>query len=99
MVAIMIMAFLVAWTPYAIFALISQFGPEGLISPAMGVMPALLAKSSICYNPMIYVGLNTQVLCILSAYIHHILYVKIFVLRPCFSFLGIPSKIANSKIW
>ncbi|CAD7086887.1 unnamed protein product [Hermetia illucens] len=60
MVAIMIMAFLVAWTPYAIFALISQFGPEGLISPAMGVMPALLAKSSICYNPMIYVGLNTQ---------------------------------------
>ncbi|KAI4497836.1 hypothetical protein M0802_006952 [Mischocyttarus mexicanus] len=29
-------------------------------SPSVAVLPALLAKSSICYNPIIYAGLNTQ---------------------------------------
>uniref|UniRef100_A0A182P747 G-protein coupled receptors family 1 profile domain-containing protein n=1 Tax=Anopheles epiroticus TaxID=199890 RepID=A0A182P747_9DIPT len=60
MVAVMIVAFMVAWTPYAIFALIEQFGPPDLIGPGLAVLPALVAKSSICYNPIIYVGMNTQ---------------------------------------
>uniref|UniRef100_A0A182J3L5 G-protein coupled receptors family 1 profile domain-containing protein n=1 Tax=Anopheles atroparvus TaxID=41427 RepID=A0A182J3L5_ANOAO len=60
MVAVMIVAFMVAWTPYAIFALIEQFGPPELIGPGLAVLPALIAKSSICYNPVIYVGMNTQ---------------------------------------
>ncbi|GLV35289.1 Rhodopsin 7 [Carabus blaptoides fortunei] len=60
MVALMIIAFLVAWTPYAVLALLVQFGDPGSVSPAMAVVPALVAKSSICYNPLIYVGLNTQ---------------------------------------
>lgn len=29
-------------------------------SPSVAVLPALLAKSSICYNPIIYAGLNAQ---------------------------------------
>ncbi|XP_058446173.1 vertebrate ancient opsin-like [Malaya genurostris] len=60
MVAVMVIAFMIAWTPYAVFALIEQFGPPDVISPALGVLPALIAKSSICYNPIIYVGMNTQ---------------------------------------
>lgn len=48
------------WSPYASFALIKQYGNKDLISPAMGVMPSIFAKTSICYNPIIYVGLNTQ---------------------------------------
>ncbi|XP_055612522.1 melanopsin-A-like, partial [Uranotaenia lowii] len=60
MVAVMVVAFMIAWTPYAVFALIDQFGPTDLITPALGVLPALIAKSSICYNPIIYVGMNTQ---------------------------------------
>ncbi|XP_065088642.1 vertebrate ancient opsin-like [Ochlerotatus camptorhynchus] len=60
MVFVMVIAFIIAWTPYAVFALIEQFGPTEIISPAMGVLPALIAKSSICYNPIIYVGMNTQ---------------------------------------
>uniref|UniRef100_A0A182XWZ1 G-protein coupled receptors family 1 profile domain-containing protein n=1 Tax=Anopheles stephensi TaxID=30069 RepID=A0A182XWZ1_ANOST len=60
MVAVMIVAFMVAWTPYAIFALVEQFGPPELIGPGLAVLPALIAKSSICYNPIIYVGMNTQ---------------------------------------
>ncbi|XP_058058059.1 vertebrate ancient opsin-like [Anopheles bellator] len=60
MVAVMIAAFMIAWTPYAIFALIEQFGPPEMIGPGLAVLPALIAKSSICYNPIIYVGMNTQ---------------------------------------
>lgn len=60
MIAVMIIAFHVAWTPYSLFALIEQFGPSDYISPGMAIIPALIAKSSICYNPLIYVGMNTQ---------------------------------------
>ncbi|XP_065346291.1 parapinopsin-like [Cloeon dipterum] len=60
MVLVMVVMFLVAWTPYSAFALIVAFGDPNLISPATAVLPALMAKSSICYNPLIYVGLNTQ---------------------------------------
>lgn len=61
MILVMIITFLIAWSPYAIVALITQFGDAKLITPVVSVIPALLAKSSICYNPIIYVGLNTQV--------------------------------------
>ncbi|XP_053608832.1 parapinopsin-like [Plodia interpunctella] len=60
MVFVMIIAFMVAWTPYSVFALMEQFASEGIISPGAGVIPALVAKSSICYDPLIYVGMNTQ---------------------------------------
>ncbi|KAF5294265.1 hypothetical protein FQR65_LT10851 [Abscondita terminalis] len=57
---LMITAFLIAWTPYAVMALLIQFGSENIITPSLTVIPALMAKSSICYNPIIYVALNTQ---------------------------------------
>ncbi|XP_059484611.1 parapinopsin-like isoform X2 [Neocloeon triangulifer] len=60
MVLVMVTMFLVAWTPYSAFALIVAFGDPSLITPGTAVLPALMAKSSICYNPIIYVGLNTQ---------------------------------------
>ncbi|XP_014250922.1 pinopsin-like [Cimex lectularius] len=59
MIAVMILAFLIAWTPYAIFALIVAF-LDLEVSPALATVPAVFAKTSICYNPFIYVGLNTQ---------------------------------------
>lgn len=49
-----------AWGPYAIFALYKQYGSGDLIGPAMAVLPSLFAKTAICYNPIIYVGLNRQ---------------------------------------
>ncbi|XP_061717658.1 parapinopsin-like [Cydia pomonella] len=60
MVFVMIIAFTIAWTPYSVFALMEQFATDGIISPGVGVIPALVAKSSICYDPLIYVGMNTQ---------------------------------------
>ncbi|KAF7410486.1 hypothetical protein HZH68_004867 [Vespula germanica] len=59
MVALMISAFLIAWSPYAALALAAQYF-NAKPSPSVAVLPALLAKSSICYNPIIYAGLNAQ---------------------------------------
>ncbi|BES93074.1 7 transmembrane receptor (rhodopsin family) [Nesidiocoris tenuis] len=59
MIFVMIFAFFIAWTPYAVLTLLIAFANED-ISPAVATIPAIFAKTSICYNPIIYVGLNTQ---------------------------------------
>ena len=90
MVGLMIFAFLLAWTPYSVFALVEQFGDPDIISPALAILPALIAKTSICYNPVIYVGMNSQVsfyrfieksinriyYLMLNKYFHHTLFHK-----------------------
>ncbi|XP_071549153.1 visual pigment-like receptor peropsin [Panulirus ornatus] len=60
MVVIMGSTFLMAWTPYAVLALIMAFGDPSVVTPGAAVVPAIFAKSSCMYNPIIYVGLNTQ---------------------------------------
>ncbi|EFN63209.1 Rhodopsin [Camponotus floridanus] len=59
MVYLMVLAFLIAWLPYAILALAVQYFYVQT-SHIVTVLPALLAKSSICYNPIIYACLNVQ---------------------------------------
>ncbi|XP_037794220.1 opsin-VA-like [Penaeus monodon] len=60
MVVVMGLTFLLAWTPYSVMALIVAFGDPSLVTPGAAVVPAIFAKSSCMYNPIIYVGLNTQ---------------------------------------
>ncbi|XP_066049926.1 pinopsin-like [Chamaea fasciata] len=60
MVVVMVVCFLLCWLPYAAVALTATFGQPGLISPAASIIPAILAKSSTVYNPIIYVFLNKQ---------------------------------------
>ncbi|KYN15098.1 Green-sensitive opsin, partial [Trachymyrmex cornetzi] len=59
MVYLMIFAFLIAWLPYAVFALATQYFYVQT-SHILAVLPALLAKSSICYNPIIYASMTAQ---------------------------------------
>ncbi|NXH02147.1 OPSP protein, partial [Loxia leucoptera] len=61
MVMVMVLCFLLCWLPYAAVALLATFGQPGLITPAASIIPAILAKSSTVYNPIIYVFLNKQV--------------------------------------
>ncbi len=61
MVVVMITAFLVAWTPYASFALYVAAGNADKITPVMGTVPSLFAKMCTVYNPIIYFLLNKQV--------------------------------------
>lgn len=52
---VMTVAFLVAWTPYAVVSLISMIASPGVISDVASSIPAYIAKSSACYNPIVYV--------------------------------------------
>ncbi|KAG0716054.1 Opsin-VA [Chionoecetes opilio] len=60
MVLTMIVTFLIAWLPYAVLALRVTIYPYETIGPIASAAPAIFAKTSCIYNPVIYVGLNTQ---------------------------------------
>ncbi|KAG9480221.1 visual pigment-like receptor peropsin [Eleutherodactylus coqui] len=60
MSVVMILMFLIAWSPYSIVCLWSSFGDPKQISPAMAIIAPLFAKSSTFYNPCIYVIANKK---------------------------------------
>ncbi|XP_053575207.1 vertebrate ancient opsin-like [Bombina bombina] len=60
MVLLMVVAFLICWLPYTVFALIVVFDPEMYIPPLAATLPTYLAKTSPVYNPIIYIFLNKQ---------------------------------------
>ncbi|XP_078262344.1 visual pigment-like receptor peropsin isoform X1 [Rhinoraja longicauda] len=60
MSVVMIVMFLVAWSPYSIICLWASFGDPKLITPAMAIIAPLFAKSSTFYNPCIYVVANKK---------------------------------------
>lgn len=49
-----ILAFLIAWTPFAVVALIGQFFSMIPLNPAAVTIPAIFAKSSTVYMPIIF---------------------------------------------
>jgi len=45
---------LLCWTPYASIVMTGMFGNQDVITPLSTMLPALLAKTCACYNPMVY---------------------------------------------
>ncbi|XP_041931494.1 teleost multiple tissue opsin 3a [Alosa sapidissima] len=60
MVFTMVSCYLLCWMPYGLMALVATFGEIGLVTPVVSVVPAVLAKSSTVFNPVIYVLFNNQ---------------------------------------
>lgn len=60
MIFAMIIAFLVSWMPYAVVSMWAAFGDKENIPPTSTVVPAILAKCSVMWNPVIYVAMNRQ---------------------------------------
>uniref|UniRef100_S4RGF9 Opsin-3 n=1 Tax=Petromyzon marinus TaxID=7757 RepID=S4RGF9_PETMA len=58
---LVVATFLLCWMPYAVLALLTAAGNGDLINPATSVIPSFFAKSSIAYNPILYVFLNKRV--------------------------------------
>ena len=58
---LMTVAFFVAWTPYAVVSMISMIRGPDEISDVMSSIPAYFAKSSCCYNPIVYVFLYKKI--------------------------------------
>ncbi|XP_021354910.1 melanopsin-like [Mizuhopecten yessoensis] len=56
---LLIAAFIVSWLPYSGLVFITMFYPYKSIHPVLATVPALFAKSSIIWNPVIYLMTNT----------------------------------------
>ncbi|XP_068727126.1 melanopsin-like isoform X1 [Montipora capricornis] len=54
MAFIMSICFLFAWTPYAAVSLYAFFWKPKRMTPYVSIIPALFAKTSACFNPVIY---------------------------------------------
>ena len=52
---------MLAWTPYAIVTLIAAFGNSEIITPLMGTIPAVIAKSSMVWSSLLYILSNKAV--------------------------------------
>ncbi|CAF91597.1 unnamed protein product, partial [Tetraodon nigroviridis] len=53
--------FLAAWSPYAVVSMLAAFGPVDNIPPLAFALPAMFAKSSTIYNPIIYLTLRPNI--------------------------------------
>jgi hypothetical protein len=56
MVSLIVLMYLVAWTPYAVVTLAAQLGSNinYYVNPYTTSLPALFAKASSVYNPIVY---------------------------------------------
>ncbi|XP_074538645.1 green-sensitive opsin-like [Halichoeres trimaculatus] len=60
MCVLMVLGFLVAWTPYASFAAWIFFNKGAAFSAVAMAVPAFFSKASALFNPIIYVLMNKQ---------------------------------------
>uniref|UniRef100_A0A665UGA1 Vertebrate ancient opsin-like n=1 Tax=Echeneis naucrates TaxID=173247 RepID=A0A665UGA1_ECHNA len=60
MVVVMIVAFMVGWTPYAAFSILVTAHPTIELDPRLASIPAFFSKTAAVYNPIIYVFMNKQ---------------------------------------
>nr|P31356.2 RecName: Full=Rhodopsin [Todarodes pacificus]2Z73_A Chain A, Rhodopsin [unidentified]2Z73_B Chain B, Rhodopsin [unidentified]3AYM_A Chain A, Rhodopsin [Todarodes pacificus]3AYM_B Chain B, Rhodopsin [Todarodes pacificus]3AYN_A Chain A, Rhodopsin [Todarodes pacificus]3AYN_B Chain B, Rhodopsin [Todarodes pacificus]CAA49906.1 rhodopsin [Todarodes pacificus]prf//1907156A rhodopsin [Todarodes pacificus] len=51
---VIVSQFLLSWSPYAVVALLAQFGPLEWVTPYAAQLPVMFAKASAIHNPMIY---------------------------------------------
>ncbi|GFN78316.1 melanopsin [Plakobranchus ocellatus] len=59
-IIIMIVVFLVSWIPYVVIGFAEAFGGGMRLSPLVATIPALIAKASCVWNPIIYVAMNAN---------------------------------------
>ncbi|TDH00869.1 hypothetical protein EPR50_G00174220 [Perca flavescens] len=60
MVVVMIVAYMVGWTPYAAFSILVTIHPTIKLDPGLASIPAFFSKTTAAYNPVIYVFMNKQ---------------------------------------
>ena len=59
-VVCMTLAFFISWSPYAAVSLAGTVLGHESIAPSFSLIPELLAKASVVYNPILYVLLNSK---------------------------------------
>merc|ERR1719282_796179 len=60
MVFVLVFVFLFCWSPYAVLSMAGILGFSSAIPVLITVLPLQMAKSSVLWNPIIYVIMNKQ---------------------------------------
>ena len=68
MFLLMIVSFLLCWTPYAVVSMMEAFGRQRVVSPVVAIVPSFLAKSSTAYNPLIYILMSKKVRSVVASF-------------------------------
>ena len=55
-------AFCIGWMPYTIICFCYILGGKEIVTPALVVVPLLCAKATVCFNPILYIAMNPQVI-------------------------------------
>ena len=55
-----VVAFFLSWTPYCFVGIASVFTGDPILQPAVSLVPELMAKASVIYNPIVYLFLNSR---------------------------------------
>ena len=56
----MTLAFFISWSPYAIVSLVGTILGHESVDPSLSLIPEMMAKASVIYNPILYVLLNSK---------------------------------------
>ncbi|XP_069106957.1 melanopsin-like [Argopecten irradians] len=57
---ILVCAFILSWLPYSAISLYAVFDDIHAINPVISMLPALFAKASVIWNPIIYMFINSS---------------------------------------
>ncbi|XP_013409489.1 rhodopsin, GQ-coupled-like [Lingula anatina] len=55
MILVVLMIYIGAWTPYAVVSLMGIFGKANQLDRVTSTIPAMVAKASAIYNPLVYI--------------------------------------------
>ena len=59
--AVLLGLYIVSWTPYAVMGLTEALTGQKVVGPVLETFPALIAKMSAIWDPIVYIATNLQV--------------------------------------
>ena len=60
MTVVAVILFFISWSPYCIISLMATAYGKPILKGALSLIPELMAKASVVYNPVVYTFMNTK---------------------------------------
>ncbi|XP_018605680.2 opsin 4xa [Scleropages formosus] len=95
---VVIIVFVLSWSPYACVTLIAWAGYGSILSPYSKAVPAVIAKASAIYNPFIYAIIHSKYRDTLAEKVPCLHFLSRPVQRKCFSMSNSESSFQESTL-
>ncbi|CAG5923590.1 opsin 4xb [Menidia menidia] len=83
---VVIVVFVLSWSPYACVTLVSWAGYANILSPISKAVPAVIAKASTIYNPIIYAIIHNKYRMTLAEKFRCLRFLSPTARKECFSY-------------